>query len=62
MGHLPATGHILYFIGYEEGFFRDEGLDVTLKQFDNNTAELAALEAGKIDVAPISTRQISLTS
>lgn len=53
IGHLPATGHILYFIGYEEGFFRDEGLDVTLKQFDNNTAELAALEAGKIDVAPI---------
>lgn len=53
IGHLPATGHILFFIGYEEGFFADEGLDVTLKQFDNNTAELAALEAGKIDVAPI---------
>lgn len=53
IGHLPATGHILYFIAYEEGFFADEGLDVTLNQFDNNTAELAALEAGKIDVAPI---------
>lgn len=53
IGHLPATGHILYFIAYEEGFFKDEGLDVTLNQFDNNTAELAALEAGKIDVAPI---------
>ncbi|MBQ8525766.1 MAG: ABC transporter substrate-binding protein [Clostridia bacterium] len=53
IGHLPATGHILYFIAYEEGFFEDEGLDVTLTQFDNNTAELAALEAGKIDVAPI---------
>lgn len=53
IGHLPATGHILFFIGYEEGFFADEGLDVTLKQFDNNTAELSALEAGKIDVAPI---------
>ena len=53
IGHLPATGHILYFIAYEEGFFEEEGLDVTLNQFDNNTAELAALEAGKIDVAPI---------
>lgn len=53
IGHLPATGHILYFVGYEEGFFAEEGLDVTLQQFDNNTAELAALEAGKIDVAPI---------
>ena len=21
IGHLPATGHILYFIAYEEGFF-----------------------------------------
>ncbi len=53
IGHLPATGHILFFIGYEEGFFAEEGLDVTLQQFDNNTSELAALESGKIDVAPI---------
>ena len=53
IGHLPATGHVLYFIAQEEGFFQEEGLDVTLNQFDNNTAELAALEAGKIDVAPI---------
>ena len=53
IGHLPATGHVLYFIAQEEGFFKEEGLDVTLNQFDNNTAELAALEAGKIDVAPI---------
>lgn len=53
IGHLPATGHILYFIAYEEGFFKDEGLDVTLTQYSNNTEELAALEAGKIDVAPI---------
>ncbi len=53
IGHLPATGHILYFIAYEEGFFKDEGLDVTLTQYNNNTEELAALEAGKLDVAPI---------
>lgn len=53
IGHLPATGHILYFIAYEEGFFREEGLDVTLTQFANNTEELSALESGKIDVAPI---------
>lgn len=53
IGHLPATGHILYFIAYEEGFFKEEGLDVTLTQYSNNTEELAALEAGKLDVAPI---------
>ena len=53
IGHLPATGHILYFIAYEEGYFAEEGLDVTLTQFSNNTEELAALESGKIDVAPI---------
>lgn len=53
IGHLPATGHILYFIAQEEGFYQEEGLDVTLTQFDNNPAELAALESGKIDVAPI---------
>ena len=53
IGHLPATGHILYFIAYEEGYFKDEGLDVTLTQFSNNTDELSVLESGKIDVAPI---------
>ncbi len=53
IGHLPATGHILYFIAYEEGFFEEEGLKVTLTQYSNNTEELAALEAGKLDVAPI---------
>lgn len=53
IGHLPATGHILYFIAQEEGYFKEEGLDVTLTQFDNNPSELAALESGKIDVAPI---------
>ena len=53
IGHLPATGHILYFIAYEEGFFKEEGLNVTLTQYSNNTEELAALEAGKLDVAPI---------
>lgn len=53
IGHLPATGHILYFIAYEEGYFAEEGLDVTLTQFSNNSEELAALESGKIDVAPI---------
>ncbi len=53
IGHLPATGHILYFIAQEEGFFREEGLDVTLTQFSNNPEELSALESGKIDIAPI---------
>lgn len=53
IGHLPATGHILYFIAYEEGFFAEEGLNVTLTQYSNNTEELAALESGKLDVAPI---------
>ena len=53
IGHLPATGHILYFIAQEEGYYQEEGLDVTLTQFDNNPSELAALESGKIDVAPI---------
>ena len=53
IGHLPATGHILFFIAKEEGFFEQEGLDVSLQQFDNNTSELAALESGKLDVAPI---------
>ena len=37
LGYLPSTGHLLYFVAKEEGFFEDEGLDVSLSNFDGNT-------------------------
>lgn len=51
LGHLNSTAHLLAFVAKEEGFFDEEGLNVTLTQF-SSAAELASgLESGKLDVA-----------
>ena len=51
LGHLNSTAHLLAFVAKEEGFFEEEGLDVTLTQF-SSAAELASgLENGKLDAA-----------
>ncbi len=49
-GYVPSTGDALVFIAYEEGFFKDEGLDVQLTQFSSVVDENNALAADKIDV------------
>lgn len=54
-GYLPITGHAKFFIAREEGFFRDEGLAVTLVEFSNSADGLAALRAKKLDVAAFGT-------
>ena len=51
LGHLNSTAHLLAFVAKEEGYFEEEGLNVTLTQFAS-AAELASgLESGKLDVA-----------
>lgn len=51
IGYLNSTAHLLAFVAKEEGYFEDEGLNVTLTQF-SSAAELASgLESGKLDVA-----------
>ncbi len=51
LGHLNSTAHLLGFVAKEEGFFEEEGLDVTLTLF-SSAAELASgLESGKLDAA-----------
>ncbi len=39
LGHLNSTAHLLGFVAKEEGFFEEEGLDVTLTLF-SSAAEL----------------------
>ena len=51
IGYLNSTAHLLAFVAKEEGYFEDEGLNVTLTQF-SSAAELASgLESEKLDVA-----------
>lgn len=63
LGYLPSTGHLLYFVAKEEGFFEEEGLDVSLSNFDGNTDIVMSVASGKLDAAAIgSTSSIAYIS
>ena len=51
LGYLNSTAHLLAFVAQEEGFFKEEGLTVTLTQFSSAAELSAGLESGKLDVA-----------
>lgn len=51
LGYLNSTAHVLAFVAEEEGYFADEGLDVTLTQFSSGTELVSALEAEKLNAA-----------
>jgi len=55
VGYLPITGHAKFVVAQEEGFFKDEGLDVQLNEFNNSADGLAALRAGKLDLGAFGT-------
>lgn len=57
LGYLASTGHLLYFVAKEEGFFKEEGLNVTLNKFDNAQGLISALESGKLDAAAVGSPQ-----
>ncbi|MBR6419144.1 MAG: ABC transporter substrate-binding protein [Oscillospiraceae bacterium] len=51
LGHLNSTAHLLAFVAAEEGYFKEEGLDVTLTQFSSAAELVNGLESGKLDAA-----------
>lgn len=51
LGYLNSTAHLLGFVAQEEGFFKEEGLNVTLTQFSSAAELSTGLESGKLDVA-----------
>lgn len=51
IGHLNSTAHLLAFVAQEEGFFKEEGLNVTLTQFSSAAELVSGLESEKLDVA-----------
>lgn len=51
LGYLNSTAHLLAFVAQEEGYFKDEGLNVTLTQFSSASELASGLESGKLDVA-----------
>jgi NitT/TauT family transport system substrate-binding protein len=55
VGYLPTSGHLLYFVAKEKGFFQQEGLDVELARFTNSGEGLTAIKAGKLDAGSFGT-------
>ena len=55
VGYLPTTGHSLYFIAQEEGYFTEEGLNVSLHSFSNSGEGINAVLANKLDVGTFGT-------
>ena len=53
LGVMPGTSHLFAFVGAEEGFFQEEGLNVTISQFASSGEMVAGLESGKLDAALI---------
>ena len=51
IGYLNSTAHLLAFVASEEGYFKDEGLNVTLTQFSSAAELVNGLESQKLDVA-----------
>lgn len=55
VGYLPVTGHAKFFVAKEQGFFKEEGLDVELVEFVNSADGLNAVVANKLDVGAFGT-------
>ncbi len=55
VGYLPTSGHLLYFVAKERGFFQQEGLDVELVRFTNSGEGLTAIKTGKLDAGSFGT-------
>ena len=51
IGYLNSTAHLLAFVAQEEGFFKEEGLNVTLTQFSSASELINGIESDKLDVA-----------
>src|SRR5512136_1138750 len=55
VGYLPTSGHLLYFVAKEKGYFQQEGLDVELFRFTNSGEGLTAIKNGKLDAGSFGT-------
>ncbi len=53
IGYLPSTGHLLYFVAKEKGFFEEEGLNADLVLFAENNSMLTALENKKLQAGAL---------
>jgi len=53
IGYLPSTGHLLYFVAKEKGYFEEEGLNANLVLFSENNSMLTAMENKKLQAGAL---------
>lgn len=53
IGYLPSTGHLLYFVAKEKGYFEEEGLNAELVLFSENNSMLTAMENKKLQAGAL---------
>lgn len=53
VGYLPAASYGLLWVAFEKGYFAEQGINVTLKEYSNVGQLVAALASGEIDGAPV---------
>ena len=53
IGYLPSTGHLLYFVAKDKGFFKEEGLNAELVLFAENNSMLTAMENKKLQAGAL---------
>lgn len=53
VGYIPAASYGLLWIAQESGYFTEQGINVTLKEYANVGQLAAALASGEIDAAPL---------
>ena len=51
VGYLPMVSSLTHFVAFENGYYKDEGLDVQAQQIMTSNLIAQELVAGKIDVA-----------
>src|SRR5262249_13786707 len=50
IGEVPTGANAAIYIALARGYYREEGIDITLEQFDTGDTALPALASGQIDM------------
>ncbi|MGQ9759763.1 MAG: ABC transporter substrate-binding protein [Candidatus Methanomethylicaceae archaeon] len=59
IGYMPAASYGLIWVAYEKGYFTEEGLEVTLKEYPAVGQLVSALYSGEVDGAPLTSVAIA---
>lgn len=59
IGYMPAASYGLIWVAYEKGYFAEEGLEVTLKEYPTVAQLVSALYSKDIDGAPLTSVAIA---